>query len=173
MDFFRDRRIERKLRHERPRPSDDLISRISSSIDRQPRRRRWNVGFAIGMTAALTAAIALTGGMSYAATTVANATRAVAKLVTVKTTGNSVKSDGARPDRERGGGGSGDDQYRDKVLMCKPRPERKVKAGDDDPFADGRSIRVRPGDVPDRLGAGWILGACPRDTDRSRDQDDD
>ena len=58
--------IERKLRHERPQPTDDLIQRISASIGSPAPRTRWNFAVAFAVTVAIFTAFALTGGVSYA-----------------------------------------------------------------------------------------------------------
>src|SRR5213593_5118655 len=89
MEWFRRKQgsIEKRLRHERPEPSDELIRRITGSVQDRPARRGWSLVFAVALTCALVAAFSLTGGISYAASAVGHGTTAVTHLVTGKSVG--------------------------------------------------------------------------------------
>src|SRR5690242_10820241 len=86
MERFRRKQgsIERRLRHERPEPSDELIRRITGNVNARPARRGFSFALAFALTCALVAAFALTGGISYAASAVSHGTTAVTHLVTGK-----------------------------------------------------------------------------------------
>ena len=73
------RRLERRLRDERPTPSAELMRSLT------PRRaQRRQFAFAGALTAALAIALAAVGGVSYAATAVTGAVKVAQKLVTPK-----------------------------------------------------------------------------------------
>lgn len=77
--FGRASRLERDLRAARPRPSDELISRIEGDIrsERPPVRRSFRVAVPVTITAVMIGALASVGGVGYAATSVGNAVKAV------------------------------------------------------------------------------------------------
>lgn len=71
------RKIERRLRAERPRPSGTLMSSLAPRHTQQRRQ----FAFAGMLTAALAVALASVGGVSYAATAVTSAVKAATHLV--------------------------------------------------------------------------------------------
>ena len=74
MKFGWKRSLERRLRDDRPAPSDDLVRRISSEVTpvAQP-RRRMRLGLAAIASAVLAIGLASTGGIGYAASAVSGA----------------------------------------------------------------------------------------------------
>jgi hypothetical protein len=73
--------LERELRARRPRPSNELVSRLEGSIrGAQPRRGSLRYAIPAALTAALVGALALVGGVGYAAGSVAHAAQAVAHV---------------------------------------------------------------------------------------------
>lgn len=83
MKFRSKRDLDRRLRASRPAPSDDLVQRIVADVhSAAPRRhRRARLALACATTALLALGLAMTGGMSYAASAVSAAPSAVKKLV--------------------------------------------------------------------------------------------
>ena len=78
--FTRGDKLERDLRASRPRPSDELVSRIEGRIRfEQPARVRgsFRVAVPIALTAVMIGALAAVGGVGYAATSVGHAVTAV------------------------------------------------------------------------------------------------
>ncbi len=75
--------LERRLDSERPQPPDEFISRLTGRITPAPIRRRsgWSIALAASFTTLLTVALALTGGIGYAAGAAKNGTTAVTSLV--------------------------------------------------------------------------------------------
>ena len=75
--------LERRLDSERPQPPDEFISRLTGRITPAPIRRRsgWSIALAASLTTLLTVALALTGGIGYAAGAAKNGTTAVTSLV--------------------------------------------------------------------------------------------
>jgi hypothetical protein len=115
MDMFRrSDSLERRLRSERPQPSDALISRIEGRVAAgRPRRSSLRYAIPAALTLALVTALAAVGGVSYAATGVSNAAKAVAKVFApakqhspVVVAGLSADSDQYRP-----GFGWGDENH--------------------------------------------------------------
>jgi hypothetical protein len=76
--------LEKRLGSERPQPPDEFISRLAERLTPEPVRRRsgWSIALAAGFTTLLTVALALTGGIGYAAGAAKNGTTAVTSLVT-------------------------------------------------------------------------------------------
>jgi hypothetical protein len=74
--------LERKLRTGRPRPSDELATRIESRMheSRLPSRRSFRYAVPAALTAAMVAALAVVGGVGYAATSVEHAAKVVAQV---------------------------------------------------------------------------------------------
>ena len=153
------RSVEKRLRRERPKPSDDLVRRITGQIGGERPRRHWNLGLAFALTLALLTAFALTGGVRYAASTITSGTQAVAHLVSAAsptTSPSSRTSSVTLSTREHGNGGddgddddSGDDEYGHKVLMCHKPNSRHPQ-----------TIRVRQRAVAAHLAHGDTLGPC-------------
>jgi hypothetical protein len=81
--FKRGDRLERELRAARPRPGAELVNSIEARVrEERPARRRssYRIAVPIVVTAALAAALASVGGVSYAASSIANAAETVAKV---------------------------------------------------------------------------------------------
>jgi hypothetical protein len=81
--FKRANRLEGELRARRPRPSDELVSRIEGHIrsDQPARvRRSFRVAVPVTLTAVMIGALASVGGVSYAATSVGHAVKAVSHV---------------------------------------------------------------------------------------------
>jgi hypothetical protein len=75
--------LERDLRASRPQPADELISRIEGRVSAaRPRRSALRYAIPAALTLALVTALAAVGGVSYAATGVSHAAKAVAKVFT-------------------------------------------------------------------------------------------
>jgi hypothetical protein len=142
MKRFRDS-MERKLRRDRPQPSDDLVQRITEDISGRPARRRLNLGLAFALTAALTVAFALTGGIGYAASAASKGTNAITGLVSAE---NSAKVKGQQSK------GASAKQYGQKVLIC------HIPPGNPD---NAHTISVAQAAVPAHLAHGDTLGPCP------------
>ena len=78
--FTRGDKLERKLLSVRPRPSDELVSRIEGRIrSERPARVRnsFRVAVPVAITAVMIGALAAVGGVGYAATSVGHAVSAV------------------------------------------------------------------------------------------------
>jgi hypothetical protein len=75
--------LERRLDSERPQPRDEFVSRLTERLTPEPIRRRsgWSIALAAGLTTLLTVALALTGGIGYAAGAAKDGTTAVTSLV--------------------------------------------------------------------------------------------
>ena len=81
--FKRGDRLEGGLRAARPRPSDELVSRIEGRVrSERPARVRssFRVAVPVALTAVLIGALAAVGGVGYAATSVGHAVTAVAHV---------------------------------------------------------------------------------------------
>jgi hypothetical protein len=107
--FNRDlRKVERRLRDERPAPSAELMRSLA------PRRvRRPQFAFAGALTAALAISLAAVGGVSYAATAVNSVVKAAQKIVAPKSNHLvfSIKAPNAGGDQYRPGFGFGDPNH--------------------------------------------------------------
>jgi hypothetical protein len=161
MERFRRRSdsIERRLRRERPEPSDELIRRIAADVSRRPVRRGRSLGLAVALSCALVAAFALTGGIGYAGAAVGHGTTAVTHLVTGKSLGHSStaksgKDNGHHASQQVKGGtsSSSNNQYGHKVLICHHPPGNPGNA---------HTISVDQSAVPAHLAHGDTLGPCP------------
>jgi hypothetical protein len=139
--------LERRLRDERPAPSDGLIHRLSSSTgaQRAPRRR---FGLAIALTAMIVVAFALTGGIGYAASSASKGASAVKQLVTGNT-----RSGVATTSRSNGNDqthrGSAWYQYHGIILICHKPSHR-----------GGLTILILVHALPAHLAHGDYLGPC-------------
>jgi hypothetical protein len=82
--FKRGDKLEGELRAARPRPSDELVSRIEGRVRAErpalARRGSFRVAVPVALTATMVAALAAVGGVSYAATSVENAAKAVSHV---------------------------------------------------------------------------------------------
>ena len=108
MRLFRARpdSIERKLRHERPQPTDDLIQKISRSVGRHEPRPRWNFALAFALTVAVFTAFALTGGVSYASFAAQKGVKAVSGIAF---TSSHTSQSASSPKASGKGNGNGGD----------------------------------------------------------------
>jgi hypothetical protein len=144
--FRRSGSLERKLRRDRPRPSDELIHRITEDVSGRPARRRLNLALAFALTTALAVAFALTGGIGYASSAVSSGTTAVTHLVSGKSSPKSANGKSAQSK------GSSANQYGHKVLIC------HIPPGNPD---NAHTISVDESAVPAHLAHGDTLGPCP------------
>jgi len=108
--FNRDlRKVERRLRDERPAPSAELMRSLA------PRRvvKRPQFAFAGALTVALAIALSAVGGVSYAANAVNSVVKAAQKIVTPKSNHIvfSIKAPNAGGDQYRPGFGFGDPNH--------------------------------------------------------------
>jgi hypothetical protein len=82
--FKRGDKLEGELRATRPRPSDELVSRLEgrvrSELPARVRRSSFRVAVPVALTAVMVGALAAVGGVSYAATSVENAVKAVSHV---------------------------------------------------------------------------------------------
>jgi hypothetical protein len=82
--FKRGGKLEGELRAARPRPSDELVSRIEGRIRSErptfARRSSFRVAVPVALTAVMIGALAAVGGVGYAATSVGHAVRAVSHV---------------------------------------------------------------------------------------------
>jgi hypothetical protein len=148
--FRRSGPIERKLRRDRPQPSETLVRRISADVSHRPVWRGWNLGLAFALTAALAVAFSLTGGIGYASSAVSSGTSALTDLVSVK---GSKKPAGKKSSQASNtqAKGSSNDQYEHKVLICHRPPGNPANA---------HTISVDEHAVPAHLAHGDTLGPC-------------
>jgi hypothetical protein len=147
--FRRSGPIERKLRRDRPQPSETLIQRIADDVSGRPARRPLNLVLAFTLTVALAVAFAMTGGIGYAASAVTNGTTAITHLVSGKGPTSSAKGNSAQSNGQSKG--SSNDQYEHKVLICHRPPGNPENA---------RTISVDEHAVPAHLAHGDTLGPC-------------
>jgi hypothetical protein len=73
--------VERELVEHRPEAPASLVRSISARIQQRPARSRVRVGFALGLTAAMVAAIGASGGLGYASSSIRDASSSISKLV--------------------------------------------------------------------------------------------
>jgi hypothetical protein len=82
--FKRGDKLEGELRASRPRPSDELVSRIEGRVRSErpaaARRSSFRVAVPVAITAVMIGSLAAVGGVSYAATSVTHAAKAVAHV---------------------------------------------------------------------------------------------
>ena len=142
--FQRSPSLGRELHHERPRPSEELVTRITRDVSGRSRRPRLNLAFAVALTTALVLAFALTGGIGYAASAVSGGTSAITQLVSAKGHGKS----GNKAEKSQG---SSANQYGHKVLICHIPPGNPQNA---------HTISVDQSAVPAHLAHGDTLGPC-------------
>jgi hypothetical protein len=106
--------LERDLRASRPQPADELISRIEGRVSAaRPRRSALRYAIPAALTLALATALAAVGGVSYAATGVTHAAKAVAKVFSPAKSGGTLRVAGATAggDQYQPGFGWGDDNH--------------------------------------------------------------
>jgi hypothetical protein len=174
--------LERRLSSERPQPPDEFISRLTERLTPEPVRRRsgWSIALAASFTMLLTVALALTGGIGYAAGAAKDGTTAVTSLVSgVSSSDNPGKSNessgkssessdksgqssesGPADDASGVASGSGS-QGGDKQAVCHIPP-----GNPDNP----QTIVVSESAVPTHLEHGDTLGPCPEDGGPPDDQ---
>lgn len=173
--------LERRLDSERPQPPDELVSRLAERLASEPIRRRsgWSIALVAGLTMLLTVALALTGGIGYAAGAVKGGATAVTSLVTgvssSDTPGKSSESSGkssASSDDTAQANGSGQENgnSNDAGLAARAEPKQTVchipPGNPDNP----QTIVVDPSAVPTHLDHGDTLGPCADDGGPPDDQ---
>jgi hypothetical protein len=141
--FQRSPSLGRELRRERPRPTEELVTRISRDVSGRSRPARLNLALAFALTTALVLAFALTGGIGYAASAVSGGTSAITQLVSPK--------DGKSGNNAAQNQGSSANQYGHKVLICHIPPGHPENA---------HTISVDQSAVPAHLAHGDTLGPC-------------
>jgi hypothetical protein len=99
--------LERRLGSERPQAPDEFVSRLAQSVTPAPIRRRsgWSIALAASFTTLLAVALALTGGIGYAAGAAKNGTTAVTSLVS--SSDNPGKSNESSGESDQSSGKSG------------------------------------------------------------------
>jgi hypothetical protein len=106
--FKRGGKLEGELRAARPRPSDELVSRIEGRIRSErptlARRGSFRVAVPVALTAVIVGALAAVGGVGYAATSVESAVKAVSHVFVPAKAQQAVVIEGFT---------SGGDQYKD------------------------------------------------------------
>jgi hypothetical protein len=126
------RRIERRLRDDRPAPSAELMRSLT------PRPTRRPVGFAFALTFVLAVSLAAVGGVSYAATAVTQVAKVAQRIVAPASHGATSVS--ARPnaggDQYRPGYGFGDENHN----HTGPPGVAKGKPGEKAPPAQSKSV---------------------------------
>jgi hypothetical protein len=168
-------RFVKRLERERPQPSDDFLATIADRVT--PTRARHGSGWRLAVVGALTmllaSALALTGGIGYAANAVKGGTTVVTELVagpskadkskpaTGQTTtasrpaaaASASNASNANRAAQRGNQQSAArNQYQEKVLICHRPPGNPENA---------HTISVSPNAVPAHLAHGDTLGPCP------------
>jgi hypothetical protein len=183
MKFFGDRsrttgRLERDLRANRSRPAKDVVDRIVAIVEGAPTpvrgsKHRWAIAALVGVASVL--AFATFGGIGYAQSSathaVSNTYSSIANLIRVDQSNSPQQADskdgkkGSKGDDPRHPSGNdekghhddddpGDDEYREKVLICHRPPGNPGNA---------HTISVPPSAVPAHLAHGDTLGPCPKD----------
>ena len=180
--------IERKLRHERPQPTEGLIERVSASIGTPAPRPKWNFAVAFAVTVAIFTAFALTGGVSYASSAAQRGAKAVSHLAFTQHSTHSAQSNGKSDDNKSGkshehsngnerGGKGGNDEHgggnNGQNGNDNGDDNGADDQADDDQYRDNvlnchhpgehqHTIRVAQSAVAAHLGHGDTLGACPK-----------
>jgi hypothetical protein len=115
--FKRGDKLEGELRASRPRPSDELVSRIEGRIRSErpalARRGSLRVAVPVALTAVMVGALAAVGGVGYAATSVTHAVSAVAHAFSPNKARGSLTVAGATAggDQYKPGYGFGDENH--------------------------------------------------------------
>ena len=115
--FKRGDKLEGELRAARPRPSDELVSRIEGRIRAErptlAHRGSMRIALPVALTAAMVGALAAVGGVSYAATSVEHAFTAVSKAFVPQKAHQGVIIQGLSSggDQYQPGFGFGDDNH--------------------------------------------------------------
>ena len=106
--FKRGDKLEGELRASRPRPSDELVSRIEGRIHAErpslARRGSLRVAVPVALTAVMVGALAAVGGVGYAATSIESAAKAVSHVFVPAKQHQAIVVEGLT---------SGGDQYQD------------------------------------------------------------
>jgi hypothetical protein len=171
--------LERRLHNDRPQPPDEFISRLTERLTPEPVRRRsgWSIALAAAFTTLLTVALALTGGIGYAAGAAKDGTTAVTSLVTnsdnpgksAESAGKANKSsdqsgaadESAKQSDDSGAPSLSASQGDHKEAVCHVPP-----GNPDNP----QTILVDESAVETHLDHGDTLGACPEDGGPPDDQ---
>ena len=146
------KRFMKRLERERPQPSDDFLASIADRVT--PTRARHGSGWRLAVVGALTmllaSALALTGGLGYAANAVKGGTTVVTTLVAGPSTSNANSANsGAQQGNQQS---AARNQYQEKVLICHIPEGRPSQA---------RTISVSANAVPAHQAHGDTLGPCP------------
>lgn len=156
------RHLERRLRKERPQPSDEFVALLAERVETSSRRRAPRTRFALvgAVTVAFAVALATTGGFAYAATAAKNVAAAAKVVVAAPVSivkesdshgskGGDSKPDTAPADKaDKGGGKADDDQYGHKKHVCHNPGKNQV------------TIELDQSAVPAHLAHGDYLGDC-------------
>ncbi len=115
--FTRGDKLEGELRAARPRPSDELVSRIEGRVHAErpslARRGSLRVAVPVALTAVIVGALAAVGGVGYAATSVEHAVKAVSHVFSPAKVGGTLTIAGATSggDQYQPGFGFGDENH--------------------------------------------------------------
>jgi hypothetical protein len=115
--FKRGDKLEGDLRASRPRPSDELVSRIEGRVRSErpapARRSSFRVAVPVAITAVMVGSLAAVGGVGYAATSVTHAVSAVAHVFSPAKAHGTLTVAGATAggDQYRPGFGFGDPNH--------------------------------------------------------------
>ena len=115
--FRRGDRLEAELRAARPRPSDQLVSRIEGRVHAErpslAHRGSFRIAVPVALTAVMVGALAAVGGVGYAATSVESAAKAVSHVFVPAKQHQAVVVEGltAGGDQYKPGFGFGDDNH--------------------------------------------------------------
>ena len=124
--------LENELRATRPRPSDELVSRIDSNVraGRQgARRASWRIALApVALAGVMVVALAAVGGVGYAASSVKNTVKTVAHIF-VSDKPIVVRSLSSGVDQYQPGYGWGDDNHNHSGPpgLKEDKPKKKTK----------------------------------------------
>jgi hypothetical protein len=161
--------LERRLDSERPQPRDEFISRLTERVSAVPVRRRsgWSIAVVAGLTTLLAVALALTGGIGYAAGAAKDGTTAVTSLVSSSDDPGTSNESSADPSNESGQAGgqnnvnSAGSQGGDTQAVC------HVPPGNPD---NAHTIVISVNAVQTHLDHGDTLGPCPEEPGPPDDQ---
>jgi hypothetical protein len=135
------RALERALRHERPRPTANLMSSLAPA-----RSRRAQLVVAVALSATLAIALASFGGVSYAANAVVHVAVAAKKIVVPASTKGAVVVKGLSSggDQYKPGYGFGDPNHNHAGPpgLTKGKPGEKTPPAQIKRSADGKAIIV-------------------------------
>ena len=135
------RRMERRLRSERPVPSAQLMQSLAGR-----RAQRRPAGFAVALTAILAIALASVGGVSYAATAVTSVANVAQKIVAPAKTHSAATPahNSAGGDQYRPGFGFGDPNHNHSGPpgLAKGAPGEKAPPAQAKSIGNGKAVTV-------------------------------